>query len=445
MSAARRIAMVVLALGLAAPLVACDSIGDWFADKKDPLPGKRLSVLTLDRPLAVDPKLGALPVQLPAPYVNPAWPDAGGYPSHAMYHLAFGDKVTKAWSADVGDGSGRYGRVVAQPVVADGRVYAMDALDVVSAFDTATGRRLWRLDPQPETAREQTYGGGIAVAGDRVFVATGYAQVLALDAATGKRIWTQSVAAPMHGAPTVADGRVFVITVENQLNVLAADDGHALWTHNGIPEPASLLGAASPAVEGDIVIVPYTSGELFALRVENGRVLWSDNLATARPLGALSSLADVRAQPVIDRGRVFAVSQNGLMVAIDLRTGDRVWEQDVGSTHAPWVAGEFVYILNNDNEIVCLARADGKVRWVRNLPRWVDEKKKKDADSWTGPLLAGDRLIVISSSGEAFSVSPYTGEPLGRMEFPDGVYVSPALADKTLYVLTDQADLIALR
>jgi len=445
MSRLVRTARLGLALAAVCGLAGCDWVGDLFTTSKEPLPGKRISVLSLDRPVAVDANVRALPVTLPPPYDNPAWPDAGGYPSHAMYHLALDDKIKEAWSADVGDGAGRYGRIVAQPVVADGRVYAMDALDVVSAYDAKTGDRIWRMDPQPKDAQDQTYGGGVAVANGRVFVATGYGHVLALDAKTGKTIWDQTFGAPLHGAPTVADDRVFAITVENQLQVMAADDGRVLWTHNGLPEPASLLGAASPAVEGDIVIVPYTSGELFALRVENGRVLWSDNLATAQPLGALNSIADVRGQPVIDRDRVFAVSQSGLMVAIDLRTGDRVWEQDVGSTHAPWVAGDFIYVLNNDNEILCLTRSDGKVRWVRELPHWEDEKRKRDAVRWTGPVLAGDRLIVVGSDGEALSVSPYTGDPLGRMEFPDSVYVTPALAGKTLYVLTDEADLIALR
>ena len=445
MNGALRIARIACAAALIAAIGGCDAVGDWFKDAKDPLPGKRISVLSLDRPVAVDAQLGAVPVQLPPPYVNPAGPEAGGYPSHAMYHLALGDPIKEIWSSEIGDGAGRYGRVSAQPVAEDGRVYAMDASDVVSAFDAASGKRLWQFDPQPPFARDQTYGGGIASAGKRIYIATGYGQALALDAATGKEIWRQTVGAPVHGAPSVADGRVFVITVENQLQVLAADDGRVLWTHNGIPEPAALLGAASPAIEGDVVVVPYTSGELFGLRVENGRVLWSDNLATAQPLGALNSIADVRGQPVIDRDRVFAVSNSGLMVAIDLRTGDRVWEQDVGSTHGPWAAGDYVYVLANDVDVVCLTRKDGKVRWLRELPRYENEKSKKGAVTWTGPMLAGDRLIVVSSVGEALSLSPYTGEPIGRTEFPDGVFVTPALADKTLYVLTDQADLIALR
>ena len=80
------------------------------------------------------------------------------------------------------------------------------------------------------------------------------------------------------------------------------------------------------------------------------------------------ALADIRGRPVIDRGRVFAVSHSGRMAAIDLRTGDRVWEQEIGSSHSPWVAGDYVFVLANDNELVCLTRDEGKVRWVRQLP-----------------------------------------------------------------------------
>ncbi|HXP31786.1 MAG TPA: PQQ-binding-like beta-propeller repeat protein [Stellaceae bacterium] len=430
-------------------LAGCDTIGNLtdslFAQSKDPLPGKRIPVLGLNHQLEADPNLAAVQVRLPPPYDNPAWPDAGGYPSHAMYHLALGDKIGPAWHADIGDGASRYGRITAQPVVEDGRVFVMDANDTVSAYDAKDGHRLWRFDTQPKDMKDQAYGGGVAIAGDRLYVGTGYGQVLALEAATGKEIWRHNMMAPVHGSPTAAEGRVFAVTVDNQLEVVSAADGHVLWTHTGIPEPADLLGAPSPAVEGDIVVAPYSSGEIFALRVENGRVLWSDSLATPHPLGALSSLADIRGAPVIDRDRVFAVSHSGLMVAIDLRTGDRVWEQDIGGTHTPWVAGDFVYVIANDQELLCLGRQDGKIRWARDLPRYEDEKKKKDPLFWTGPVLAGDRLIVISSQGEAFSVSPYTGAPLGRTEFPDSVFVTPAVAGATLYVLTSEAVLIALR
>ena len=173
--------------------------------------------------------------------------------------------------------------------------------------------------------------------------------------------------------------------------------------------------------------------------------MWSDNLASARSADAVSALADIRGRPVIDRGRVFAASHSGRMVAIDLRSGERAWEQDIGSTHGPWVAGDYVYILSNDNELVCLTRNDGKVRWVRQLPSYEDEKAKEDPIEWAGPVLGGDRLIVLSSDGWALSVSPYTGEPLGREEMPAGAFVDPVIANNTLYILTDNAELSAYR
>lgn len=426
-------------------LASCLALTGCVSGKKVHLQGKRISVLELEKTLIPDPKLAHTTVELPAPYDNPAWPGAGGYPNHAMYHLALAANIHRVWTADVGEGAWRYGRVTAQPIVADGLVYAMDADDVVSAFDVKSGNRIWRFNPQPKNDEDEMFGGGIAYAGGRIFIATGYAQVVAVNAANGKEIWRQNLASPAHGPPTAADGRIFTITVDNELEVLAASNGHRLWTHNGIPEPTGLLVGASPAVQGDTVIVPYSSGELYALRVENGRPVWSDNLATAQPLGALSSLADIRGQPVIDRNRVFAISHSGLLVSIDLRTGDRVWEQEIRGTHMPWVAGDYIYVLADDRDLMCLLRSDGHVRWIRPLPHFGDEEDKTDPLVWSGPILASNRLIVVSSNGDALSISPYTGALLGEIKFSDGVYLDPVVAGRTLYVITDEAHLVALR
>ncbi|HEX4615513.1 MAG TPA: PQQ-binding-like beta-propeller repeat protein, partial [Stellaceae bacterium] len=297
-----------------------------FGDKKQPLPGERISVLSLDRQLEPDPDLTKIPITLPPPVVNSEWPEPGGYPNHAMQHLALPDTLTQAWRTSIGEGASRYTRVLSQPVVAKGRVYAMDGGVQITAIDAATGNRVWQLDLKPGDQRGTSFGGGVAYWNDRVFVSTGYAQVLALDPADGRVIWKSTVAGPVRSGPTVSDGRVFVVTVDNELVVLAADDGRRLWNHNAIPETASLLGSASPAVEGEVVVAAYSSGELYALTVETGRPLWSDNFSNTRSVNAVSSLADIRGRPVLDRGRVFAASHSGRIAAIDLRSGERAWE-----------------------------------------------------------------------------------------------------------------------
>jgi outer membrane protein assembly factor BamB len=433
----------VIASVLLVPLsfVGCS----WFEDEKQPLPGERISILSLDRQLEPDPELAKIPIALPRPVINPDWPEDGGYPNHAMQHLSLPDKLTEAWKTSIGEGASRYTRVLSQPVVVKGRVYAMDGGVQVTALDAATGDRLWQVELKPEDERGSSFGGGVAFWNDRLYVSTGYAQVLALDPADGHVIWKSAVAAPIRSGPTVSDGRIFVVTVDNELDVFATDDGRRLWSHNAIPETASLLGSASPAVEGEVVVAAYSSGELYALAVENGRPFWSDNLSGTRSVNAVSSLADIRGRPVLDRGRVFAASHSGRIAAIDLRSGDRAWEQEFGSAHSPWVVGDYVYILSNQNELVCLTRNDGKVRWVYQLPSYQNAKKRTDPMTWAGPVLGSDRLIVLSSAGDAISISPYTGEPLGREVLPAGGYMSPVIADNALYVLTDDANLSAYR
>lgn len=419
---------------------------DLFVSKsKVKLTGERLSVLALERRLEPDPGLQQVDVRLPRPAPNTDWPQAGGYPNHALHHLELADSPKEVWRASVGEGAGRRARITAPPIVFGGRVYAMDGADHVRAFDAASGKRIWDFDTKPKEERGDAFGGGIAFAEDKIFIATGYAQVIAVDAGEGKEVWRQDLPAPTHAPPTVADGRIFVVTLDNQLDVLATEDGRRLWDNAGASEPAGLLGGAAPAVDGDVVVSAYTSGDLLAFRVENGRPLWDENLSATRRIDALSTLADIRGRPVIDRGRVYAVSHSGRMAAIDLRTGNRVWEQEIGGTDMPWVAGDYIYVLSNDAEVVCLTRRDGRVRWVFDLPRYENIDKKRGPLRWSGPVLAGDRLIAVASNGEAISLSPYSGEALGRIELPSGVFIAPIIADKTLYVLTDDADLIALR
>src|SRR6185312_4936253 len=277
------------ALLLASTAAGCGLFG---GDKKTPLPGERISVLGLDRRVAPDPALANLGVTLPRPVVNPDWPEPGGYPNHAMYHLGLPPSLTRAWETSVGDGSSRYRKVMSQPIIVRDTVFAMDGGTQLSAVAAGNGSSIWQVELKPEGMKGNAFGGGPAFWKDRLYVATGYAEVLALDPANGNVIWRKPVDAPVHAAPTVADGRIYAVTVENELIVLATEDGRRLWTHNGIPETAGLLGGASPAVEGEIVVVAYNSGELFALRVENGRVLWSENLAAARNVDPVSGLAD---------------------------------------------------------------------------------------------------------------------------------------------------------
>ncbi|WP_245648985.1 outer membrane protein assembly factor BamB family protein [Magnetovibrio blakemorei] len=431
--------VAILVMGLS----ACES---WMGGSEaPPLPGERISVLKHESALQPETTLETVEIRLPAPSPTPDWPQSGGYANHAMHHISAAPQLSERWSTDIGAGASAGERLTATPIIADGRIFTMDTDSDVSAFDAANGKLLWRTELTPDEEDDGHIPGGLAYENGRVFAGTGFAQVIALDAASGQIVWRKAVSGPVRSAPTARGGRVFAVALDNKLHALSALDGSLLWTHSGSAELAMLLGAASPAVDQGVVVVPYTSGELAAVKVDNGRQLWLDSLTTRRQTDATAALAHIRANPVIDRGIVFAISHSGLMVAIDLRSGTRLWEKNIGGQESFWVAGDYLFTLTGDEELLAMERNTGRILWVRSLPRWDDIDAREGAIVWTGPLLVSDRLIVASSRGVAIAISPYTGDILGSVEMPDGVSVPPVVAGETVYFLSDDATLTAYR
>jgi outer membrane protein assembly factor BamB len=418
-----------------------------FEKTKVPLAGDRVSVFSGRGEVEPDKEAATLQVVLPAPTVNDSWPQSGGFANYAMQHLSVGDAPQIVWTANIGKGSNSNRVLTTPPVVADGKVFTKDAESTVSAFEADTGKALWSVTLKPEKARDgDEFGGGLAWYGGRLFVTTGYGVVYSLDPNTGSEIWHSSVSAPVRGAPLVFGDRVFSTSIDNKLHAMAAVDGSDLWSYSGLSEVAGYVGGNSPAGSQDYVVVPFSSGELVCLRVDNGRVVWNESLvgSTRGELRAFGNLADIRGRPVIDRGLVYAMGSAGQISAFDLRTGQRKWDRGIGGNQTPWAAGQFVFVISGSSDVAALSRDTGRVKWATPLTQYADEKRTKPI-LWGGPVLAGDRLLVGGTTGELLAISPYNGEILGKVDMRGPVRLAPVVANRTIYVLTDNGDLVVLR
>lgn len=425
-------------------LSACSSISGVFTDEeKPPLEGERISVLELQKSLEPDdPALESQGLITPPEWRNEFWPQSGGYPNHSMQNLALpASPLKKAWSADIGDGSSDEIPLTTRPIVVDGVVYTVDTDSTLSAFSAEKGKRLWTKDIGTPKEDDSVIGGGIAYSGGLIFATNGYNEVIALRAKDGEIIWRKKLPAPSRAAPTIVDGRVFVTTIDNKLLALAANDGSNLWEYLGISETAGIVGGASPAANSNIVIPVFSSGEITALRVENGSLAWSDNLSNLRRLGGLSTISDINALPVIDKGLVVAISFSGRLAAIDERTGQRIWQREVSGSQTPWMAGNHLFVLSSDNTLIALGRETGAIRWVTKLAR----KDGDDPIIFTGPVLAGGRLIIAGTNGQIIELSPENGEIITQWDSGSTTAIPPIVAGETLYILGENGTLTAYR
>ena len=433
----------ILGFIAAVSLVSCNAETNKIGST---IKGDRIAVIEPMRALEADGGAQGKSPTLARETLNLSWPQAGYDSDHVMPHAQASANPKVVWKKNIGNGSSSDFKLLVHPVAGRGKVFTMDARGLVRAFNITTGERLWERDTTPKDSDDDAIGGGLALDGDVVYATTGFGDVLALKAETGEIKWRKSLLKPLRAAPTAADARVYVVSVDNELTSLDSTTGEILWHHSGITESAALMGASSPAAQGDSVFVAYSSGEIFGLRAQNGRMSWSYSLSSTAQGGALPAIADIRGLPVLDRGRLYAISHSGRFAAIDQRTGDRIWEADIGGIDTPVISGDAVYIYGRDGQLIALSQNSGRVLWAKDLAKYVDPKDKdSDPIIWAGPVLAGEKLWMVNSQGFLASFSPQDGSADAKIDLGDPVFVTPIVVNRTFYIVTDDGALVALR
>ncbi len=389
----------------------------------------------------------SVPISLPG-QTNTDWTHRAGNARHLMPHAALSAAPVRVWSANIGAGSSRKNRISAAPVVAGGRVFTMDAGATVTATATS-GATLWSTDVTATfDAGGGLSGGGLAVGGTTLYVTTAYGEVVALDAASGAVRWRQRVDAPVTGAPATDGEAVYVSGRDGSAWAISAADGKVLWQVVGTPGKAGYLGSAAPTVGDRAVIFPTNAGDLMAvLKIGGGTKIWQASLAGRRLGRAYAFTADITGDAVIAGKMLYAGSGAGRTVALSASSGEPIWSAGEGALGPVAVAGGSIFLVNDEARLVRLDAETGEVIWSVEMPYFEAEKVKKRKAIYAhyGPVLAGGRIMVVSSDGLLRAFNPQDGSLTYTAEIPGGASAQPAVAGGVLYVVSGNGQLHAFR
>lgn len=382
------------------------------------------------------------------PQTGGDWTHRAGNARHLMPHAALSATPQRVWSADIGSGSSRKNRISVAPVVADGRIFTIDAGTGVTATSTG-GATLWSTDLAASFDRGGGQSsGGLATANGRVYATTGYGELVALDAASGAVIWRQRVDAPISGAPATDGQAVYVSGRDGSAWAVSAADGKVIWQVIGTPGKTAYVGSAAPTVGDRAVIFPSAAGDLMAvLKIGGGTKVWQSSLAGKRLGRAYALSADVTGDAVIAGKTLFAGTGNGRTVAMSASSGERIWSAGEGALGPVAVAGGSLFLVSDEARLVRLDSTTGAVIWSVEMPYFTNDtpKRRKGIYAHYGPVLAGGRIMVVSSDGLLRAFDPTDGTLAHTAEIPGGAAAQPAVAGGTLYVVGGNGQLHAFR
>ncbi|MBX3457901.1 MAG: PQQ-binding-like beta-propeller repeat protein [Candidatus Paracaedibacteraceae bacterium] len=415
-------------------LTSCDTFSS-----KPPLEGKRESIFTQESTVKSESTVGKALLTLGTPHKNNSWSVPGGSLDHTLSNLALSAHPKKIWSSSIGSGNSSSQKLVSNLVVDNGVIFGMDTHGQVTALSLNDGQKLWSTNTSPAGSESETLGGGIAINGSKIIVTTSFGDILALDAKTGKELWKQSPQTPFRIAPTVTGSTAIAVNVANEALAVDTSNGNIKWTHIGLPEATGLLGGGVPAISGNKIVIPYSTGELYALDLSTGQLLWVEALNPATAFDPLSSISHIRARPVILNGKVYAISHGGRMAAFDLNTGSKLWQKDIGGVRTPAVYGGYMFMVTNENDLVCLDSTTSKIIWAKALTSPAGEEKTV----WAGPILANGKLILTNTKGDIVFFNPTDGTESSKINHGDSLALSPIVVDGKLIVLSENATVTA--
>jgi len=388
------------------------------------------------------------PISLPAPANLADWTHRLAAPSGAPAHVALGAAPAPVWSVRIGQGENRRHRITADPVVGGGRVFAMDAQATVTGVDAATGAVAWQRDLTPAWGRRgSASGGGLALAGGRLIVTTAFGEILALDAATGATVWSHRVDAPVTAAPSVIGDRVYAVAADSSGWALDLATGRVAWQLGALPSPSGMVGGARPAGAGRLVILPYPTGDVVAVDPASGNAAWSSRVSGSRPGVAYAGVRDITGDPVVVGNTVFVANQSGRVAAFDAGSGVTRWTAREGAYSPVWPVGGSLFLISDAGELVRLDAATGARIWGAELPHYTRDRERRRAEVFAhyGPVVAGGRVLVLSNDGRMRSFDPASGDLLSDVALPRGATTNPAVVGGTLFVVTTDGTLHALR
>ena len=417
-------------------------------DKKLPV-GERLSILDdFEQKLVVsNNKI----TNIPAPYVNSSWAQAGVNTHHIIGNLKAGFDLVEQWGENFGKGVNKRDILLPSPVVKNNKIFVMDSKGVVSAFSLVDGKHLWKneLSAKNNSFKDaKSKASGLAVDENTLYATTGFGGVFAMNTETGQPKWRISLESPIRIAPAITDNKILVQTVDNSLYALDKNTGKEIWRFNVAHEDTVIAGGAVPAydAENNVVVAGFSNGEIVVLNATVGTPLWTSMLVSNDQVSSTTEINTIGSYPIVEEGTIYAISNSNTLVSLDMRTGDKLWEKEIGSMQNMLLVGDYLFIISNKNVLFAVEKYSGDIMWSVNAKEYLDEEDYNDAEIYAAPpLMLNGQILLAFSNGKVLKFDASKGTLIAKTDLGTDISNGILAANEMVITVTDSADVIVFK
>ena len=352
-------------------------------------------------------------------------------------HASVSGWKEKGWKTNVGKGRSSSFIHLPAPVMHDDMIYTLDS-QLRLTKTSKQGNVIWDMHLRGNKDMPAVASIGLAYHQGLIYAVSGDGVIYAIEP-EGEIIWQNETKRILRSSPIIHNGKLFVLSANNELLALNIKDGSIVWNYKNMETETNLLGMGIPAIQGNVIVVPFTNGEIIAFDINTGEPKWSNILLSYRTFNKIADLGHVLASPVIEGGVVYLIGNAHQMGAFHLETGEEIFTQPIGGQTTPVISGDILFMITNKDTVVALNKYNGKLIWEKDL-----YSKTQKQVHWFMPVPANEQLLIYSGEGDRIVFNMKTGEEISK-ELSDKPITTPIAYDGGILVYTDKADLIMYR
>ena len=338
--------------------------------------------------------------------------------------------------------SGKKGPVnIIQPIFFNNNICSVHSDGFIQCIDTITEETLFRIDIKIEgTKKYEIVRGGMAYFYDQLVFVDGYGQINLFNAINGEKIWNSRIEYPILSPPLIYRGYIYFISADNRIFSVDISNGKINWSFQTISENKKNLFTSSPVAFENIIIVPFSNGELVAFVYDTGQPIWSENISKTSMVSNFD-IKDISASPVISDNIIYSLSSNGKLISVNAINGQRNWAIDLSGYRTPIISGNQVYIINEDGKLICVDKVSSEIYWITDLLKYRKGQKTENLNLWLGPYLINNLIYAISYFGELKIISPISGDILTSDTIGvKGALVPPLILSDAIYLSDENSN-----
>ena len=402
----------------------------------------RIPILSYSSDLLISQELSPNEIILSDPIEVNYWSQSGQNPQNNLPHIFSDLKFTNREKILKDNGS--FTNTI-QPIYFEDNICNVNTKGFLRCFSLETNQIKFEIDLRIDS--EENYEilrGGIAYFDDQIILADGYGQVKVISSSDGNIIWEKNIEFPILSAPIIYRGHIYFITLNNKLYALDLVTGDIKWNFQTVFDDKKSLFTGVPAATENIIIVPFSNGEIIAFLHDTGNIIWSENVSKISSLSNFD-IKDIAANPIISDGKTYTVSKNGRLIATNIINGSMAWSLEISGANSPLISNMQLYVIDSESRLICVNKISGNIYWITQLDKNKKNKKTGKSNNWKGPFLIDGLLYVLSTHGELISVSPKTSKILSSKNINiSGITIDPIIISKNIFIMDKKSNIYKL-